>query len=102
MWEIGIKAISSVHQERKVKDIIEVVRIYIQNSTFYRTARAGRVNLGDYLYTIRSRCPQHELRTVLIAPFERAFDYVDRAGIIVSSMSGKNYIGVSLCMSLAD
>ncbi|KAL8825534.1 MAG: hypothetical protein Q9191_004358 [Dirinaria sp. TL-2023a] len=78
----NIKAISSVAHERKVKDIIETVRVYIQNLTFYQTARAGRVNLGEYLHTARSRSPQPDSRKVFLVPFERDYDYIDRAGII--------------------
>ena len=81
-WKRGRKAYSSLAYESKVKDIIETVRVYIENLTYYQAARAGRLNLGEYLHTTRSRSPQPESRKVFLVPFERDDDYVDRAGII--------------------
>lgn len=81
-WERGRKAYSSLAYEKKVKDIIETVRVYIENLTYYQAARAGRVNLAEYLHAVRSRSPQPESRKVFLVPFERDEDYIDRAGII--------------------
>ena len=81
-WERGIKAISSVHQEKKVKSIIETVRGYIHVLTYHQATRAGKLNMGEYLHTTRSRSPQPELRKAFLVPFERDSGYIDRTGII--------------------
>ena len=81
-WERGIKAILSVHQENKVKSIVDIVRGYIDVLTYHQATRAGRLNLGEYLHIVRSRSPQPESRKVLLVPFERDCGYIDRAGII--------------------
>ena len=81
-WERGIKAISSVQQEKAVKSIVDTVQGYISVFTWYQVTRAGRLNLGEYLHSTRSRSPQPESRKVFLVPFERDCDYIDRVGII--------------------
>ena len=81
-FERGIKAISSVHQEKKVKSIVESVRGYIHVLTYHQATRAGRLNLGEYLHTSRSRPAQPDLSKVFLVPFERDCGYIDRSGVI--------------------
>ena len=81
-WERGVKALSSVHQEKKVKSIVETVRGYIHVLTYHQATRAGRLNLGEYLHSTRSRPPEPESQKAFLVPFERDCGYIDRTGII--------------------
>ncbi|KAL6714710.1 hypothetical protein ACLMJK_008135 [Lecanora helva] len=81
-WERGVKALSSLHQEKKVKSISETLRGFIQVLTYHQATRLGRLDLGDYLHTARSRSPRPESRKLFLVPFDRDYGYIDRAGII--------------------
>ena len=78
----GYKALLSVQQEKTVESVIKTVQGYIPAFTWYQVNRAGRLNLGDYLHTTRSRSPGPKSRTVFLVPFERDEGYIDRTGII--------------------
>ena len=82
-WQVRRKALSSVHQEKKIKAIWDTLQKYVQLLTFYQATKgAGGLDLKNYLYTTRSRSPRPETRTLFLVPFERDHAYIDRAGIM--------------------
>ena len=82
-WKVRRKALSSVHQEKKVRAIGDALQRYVQLLTYYQaTKRAGGLDLKNYLHTTRSRSPRPEARTLFLVPFERDHAYIDRAGIM--------------------
>ena len=81
-WDRGVKALSSLHQEKKVKSIVETLRSYFQTLTYHQATRLGRLDLGDYLHSARSRSPRPESRKLFLVPFDRDYGYIDRADII--------------------
>ena len=81
-WDRGVKALSSLHHEKKVKRIVDTLKDYIQVLTYHQATRAARLDLGSYLHTTRSRSPGPELRKVFLLPFDRDYGYVDRSNII--------------------
>ena len=82
-WQVRRKALSSVHQERKIKAIWDTLQRYVQLLTYYQATKgAGDLDLKNYLHTTRSRSPRPEARTLFLVPFERDHAYIDRAGIM--------------------
>ena len=82
-WQVRRKALSSVHQEKKIKAIRDTLQRYVQLLTYYQATKgAGGLDLKNYLYTTRSRSPRPEARTLFLVPFERDHAYIDRAGLM--------------------
>jgi len=66
-WRRGVKAFSSVRQEKKVQQITTRLRNYISTLTFYQTTGLSKV--------------ESKTETVTIIPFSRNPNFVGREGI---------------------
>lgn len=82
-WQVRRKALSSVHQERKVRAIGDTLQRYVQILTYHQATRGtGGLDLKNYLHTTRSRSPRPEARALFLVPFDRDYGYVDRSGLM--------------------
>ena len=81
-WQVRMKAITSVYQDKKVKAIVDTLRGYMATLTHNQVTRLGGLDLKKYLHTTRSLSPLLETRAVFSIPFDRDYGYIDRTGII--------------------
>ena len=81
-WQVGMKAILSVYQDKKVKAIVDTLRGYMATLTHNQVTRLGGLDLKKYLHTTRSLSPRPETRAVFSIPFDVDYGYIDRTGII--------------------
>ena len=81
-WQVRMKAFTSVHQDKKIKAIVDTLRGYMATLTHNQVTRLGGLDLKNYLHTTRSRSPRPETRTVFSIPFDKDYGYIDRTGII--------------------